>query len=99
MNDVINFNLTWWITVFELPVMGSLFWLIWRVRSDSDTTLNDCSHEFETGLQYLRDSLGAFKLEVAKSYVSISYMKEVERRLTDHLIRIEEKIDGQRQSN
>ena len=50
--------------------------------------------EFDTSLAFLRDNLGAFKLEVAKSYASISYLKEVERRITDHLIRIEDKIDA-----
>lgn len=98
MNDVVNFNLTWWITVFELPVMASLFWLIWRTRRDTDIAFDDTRHEFETSLQFLREALSSFKLEVAKNYASISYLKEVERRLTDHLVRIEEKIDGQRQS-
>ncbi len=44
----------------------------------------------------VRDSLSAYKLEVAKSYASIVYMKEVERRLTGHLVRIEDKLDSYR---
>lgn len=99
MTEMVNFNLAWWISVVELPALASLFWLIWRARRDSDTAINDSQHEFETGLRFLRDALGAFKLEVAKNYASISYLKEVERRLTDHLVRIEEKIDGQRQGH
>ena len=99
MTEMMNFNLTWWITVVELPAMATLFWLIWRARRDADTALDDCRLELETGLQFLRDGLSAFKLEVAKNYASIAYLKEVERRLTDHLVRIEEKIDGQRKAN
>lgn len=83
-----------WITGVEVPVMAGLFWLNWRTRRDGETALDDARHEFETGLSFLRDNLAAYKLEVAKSYASISYLKEVERRLTDHLVRIENKLDG-----
>ena len=41
-----------------------------------------------------RANLDAFKLEVAKSYASITALKDVERRLTSHLVRIEQKLDG-----
>lgn len=97
MSETIDFNLTWWVSVVELPALAGLFWLNWRLRKDTETAVDDCRYEFETGLSFLRDALGAFKLEVAKNYASISYLKEVERRLTDHLVRIEEKIDGYRQ--
>ncbi|TAN54916.1 MAG: hypothetical protein EPN26_06160 [Rhodospirillales bacterium] len=42
----------------------------------------------------LREALSAYKLEVAKSYASIGYIKDIERRLTEHLVRIESKLDG-----
>jgi len=86
-------DLIWWITAVELPVLAGLFWLTWRTRSDAETTLDDARHDFDTGLSLIRDRLSAFKLEVAKSYASISYLKEVERRLTHHLLRIEDKLD------
>lgn len=87
-------NLIWWITAVEIPALAGLFWLGWRNRRDGDEAIDDARHEFETGLTYLRENLAAFKLEVAKSYVSIAYLKEVERRLTAHLVRIENKLDG-----
>ena len=34
-----------------------------------------------------------FKIHVARNYVSINYLKDVENRLTEHLLRIEKKID------
>ena len=86
-------DLLWWITAVELPVLAGLFWLNWRTRRDCETAINDAAHESETGLRWLRDQLAAYKLEVAKSYASITYLKEVERRLTSHLIRIEDKLD------
>ena len=87
-------DLIWWITAVEIPALAGLFWLGWRNRRDADVAIDDARHEFETGLAYLRESLAAYKLEVAKSYASIPYLKEVERRLTAHLVRIENKLDG-----
>ena len=41
-----------------------------------------------------REALAAYKLEVAKSYATTGYLKDVEQRLTEHLVRIEGKLDG-----
>ncbi|HJN25728.1 MAG TPA: hypothetical protein QGG18_08580 [Rhodospirillales bacterium] len=89
-------DLIWWITVVEIPALAGLFWLNWRNRRDVETELDDARHENETGMRWLRDNLAAYKLEVAKNYASITYLKEVERRLTGHLIRIEDKLDNHR---
>ena len=42
----------------------------------------------------LRESLNSFKLEVAKTYASQSDMRAIEKRLTQHLLRIESKLDA-----
>lgn len=94
MQNTWTVNLIWWISAVEIPALGGLLWLLWRTRREVSDAVSDSRHESETGLMYLRDSLAAYKLEVAKSYVSIGYLKEVERRLTSHLVRIEDKIDG-----
>ncbi len=94
MQDPMTLNVIWWITAVEIPALAGLFWLGWRNRRDADDAIDDARHEFETGLTYLRENLAAYKLEVAKSYASITYLKEVERRLTAHLVRIETKLDG-----
>jgi hypothetical protein len=78
-----NPNLMWWITAVELPALAGLFWLIWRAR-----------RELEAAVDGLREGLAAYKLEVAKSYASIAYLNDVERRLTNHLVRIENKLDA-----
>lgn len=91
-------DLIWWITVVEMPALAGLFWLIWRTRRDLEDGISDASHEFETALTHARESLSAYKLEVAKSYASITYLKEVERRLTSHLVRIENKLDATAQT-
>ncbi len=94
MQDPWTLNVIWWITAVEIPALAGLFWLGWRNHRDAGDAIGDAKHEFETGLRYLRDNLAAYKLEVAKSYASIPYLKEVERRLTSHLVRIENKLDG-----
>jgi len=96
MNDQWSIDLIWWITVVELPALAGMFWFVWRNQRDAEDGIADARHDFDTGLAFVREKLSAFKLEVAKNYASISYLKEVERRLTDHLVRIEEKIDHQR---
>jgi len=44
-------------------------------------------------LERTRDDLAAFKLEVARTYVPLSLIRDVDGRLTAHLIRIEQKLD------
>jgi len=84
----------WWITAIDLPVLTGLFWLNWRTRQDSQEGIEEARIESERGVSYLREKLSAYKLEVAKHYASIAYLKEVERRLTKHLLRIEDKLDN-----
>ncbi|AWK87641.1 hypothetical protein [Azospirillum thermophilum] len=91
MHDTID--LAWWITAVELPVMGGLFWLIVRLRRDQEAALERLRSRAETAQIQVRESLAAYKLEVAKSYVSVATLKDVEQRLTDHLLRIETKLD------
>ena len=42
----------------------------------------------------LIENLASFRVDVAVNYASISCLKDVENRLTSHLLRIEEKISG-----
>lgn len=86
-------DLIWWIGAVELPMLGGLFWLIWRTRKESEDSLRHLREIVDTRNAQLRDALAAFKLEVAKSYASITDMKELEARLVSHLLRIETKLD------
>jgi hypothetical protein len=72
----------WWITAVELPALAGLFLLIWRTRRELEKSLGETAHD-----------LAEFKLDVAKNYASQAALKETERRLTDHLVRIEHKLD------
>lgn len=93
MHPTWTLDLIWWITAVELPALGGLYWLAWRNRRDADVALDVLRRHADASLGALRDGLAAYKLEVATSYVSIPYLREVEARLTDHLVRIETKLD------
>ena len=75
-------DLSWWITAIEIPVLSGLFWLFWRNKSEVDRALVALRYELMT-----------FRIEVAKSYAQASDVKELEGRITSHLLRIEAKLD------
>lgn len=93
-NPTWTLDLIWWITAVELPALGGLFWLSWRARQDADRAVDANRGAIEAGLGDLREALAAYKLEVAKSYASLAHLKDVEHRLTRHLVRIEDKLDA-----
>lgn len=86
-------DMVWWITVVEIPVLTALWWLIWRTRRDHETTLERHRQRLDTCIIQAREALASYKLEVAKSYASTGQLKDVEQRLTSHLLRIEAKLD------
>ena len=84
----------WWITAFELPVFGGMFWLIWRTRQDNLRSVDHLNILLERRSEQFRDALGAFKLEVAKTYASQKDLRHLESRIISHLLRIESKLDN-----
>jgi len=93
MQNASGLDLIWWITAVELPALAGLFWTGWRNHRAAADEIDDVRHAAEVGLAHLRQNLDAYKLDVAKNYASIRHLKDVEERLTGHLIRIEEKLD------
>jgi hypothetical protein len=75
-------DLQWWIATIGIPLVGALFWLRFRDRDETDKTLRG-----------LAADLASYKLTVATSFVSVSYLKDVEGRIMAHLEKIEKKID------
>ncbi|MBF0128663.1 MAG: hypothetical protein HQL33_01595, partial [Alphaproteobacteria bacterium] len=78
MNEDWTMNVIWWISAVELPVMAGLFWLFWSGQRETDEDLDRIRLDIEHGLARSNEALSAFKLEVAKSYASISTLKDVE---------------------
>jgi hypothetical protein len=86
-------DLIWWITAVEIPAVAGLFWLNWRVRQEMGNRIEALRSHAACELTACREGLSAFKLDVARNYVSIPYLKDIEKRLTAHLLRIEAKLD------
>lgn len=87
-------DVIWWITAVEIPAVASLFWLHWRMRSELLSRVDGQRTRHDVDVSDLRDGLADFKLDVARNYVSIPYLKDIEKRLTAHLLRIEAKLDS-----
>lgn len=93
MNTILNSGLMWWITAVDVPVLSALFWMNVRTRRDNEEAIENLREGFELRSTQLREALAAFKLEVAKSYASVSDLRDLEGRIVSHLIRIESKLD------
>lgn len=93
MGTLIDSGLVWWVSAVDIPVLSGLFWLIWRVRRENEQALGRIQDRLDVRCSQLREALGAFKLEVAKSYTSVSDSKDLENRIVSHLLRIEAKLD------
>jgi hypothetical protein len=87
-------DLAWWVTAVDLPALGGLFALMWRGRSELDARMDEIDHKVDVAGSQSREALAAYKLEVAKTYATTGTLKDVERRLTEHLVRIEAKLDA-----
>jgi hypothetical protein len=89
-------GLTWsaWITAFELPALGGLFWLAWRIKSAGEAALAALALRLDREQGRLREALAEHKLDVATGYASLAALESVEERLTAHLLRIEAKLDA-----
>jgi hypothetical protein len=85
-------QMRWWITVIEIPVITFLFTMILKNKTELLNRHEKLQHLIETNYIQLKEGISAYKLEVAKSYASISSLKDVEKRLVEHLLRIEKKL-------
>ncbi|MEO0391681.1 MAG: hypothetical protein AAF213_00385 [Pseudomonadota bacterium] len=87
-------DLIWWITIVEIPALTALALIIWRTRVDGQRANTDSTRRASEMLDDIRTELAAFKLDVARSYASVALLKDTEKRLTHHLLRIEAKLDS-----
>jgi len=84
------------LTTFMLLVLS----IIVRLgRRQLSSRIEEMEHRLDMGAAQAREALAAYKLEVAKSYATVGLVKDSERRLTEHLVRIEVKLDAARQPN
>lgn len=94
VNNNVGFNLLWWISVVEIPVIGFLFFMIRGNRKEIDENIKEAEEKIDAGIGCLKNELANYKLYSAKEFASVTYLKDVENRLTNHLLRIEEKLEN-----
>lgn len=88
-----NNDLMTWATMIEVPVFAALFRLVTKNRRELDYDIQNHKQLNDEALSLVKEALSEFKLHVARNYVSVNYLKDVESRLTAHLLRIEKKLD------
>jgi hypothetical protein len=93
MNVVFESDLLWWVTAALLPVFSGMFWLIFTIRREAADAIEVLHETLDVRSSQLKEALSSFKLEVAKTYASVSDMKDLEGRIVSHLLRIEAKLD------
>lgn len=71
-----------WVIMIEIPAFAAMLRMLIKHKQQCEQEIGNC-----------RDALSEFKLHVARNYVSVNYLKDVENRLTNHLLRIEKKLD------
>jgi hypothetical protein len=81
------------VTIVQTKLLIALFWMLHGIRRELDRRIERGDLKQTDGLSRTRDELAAFKLEVARTYVPLSLMRGVDQRITDHLIRIEAKLE------
>lgn len=92
MSEPWSINWVWWITAVEVPVLGCLFWMVHHGRRESERALLRIYREIQSNLNCVLQNLAHSKVEVARLYATVGDLKDVEKRLTDHLLRLEERL-------
>lgn len=92
MNGEGTISWVWWITAVEVPALGCLFWMAHYGRRESEQALLKVYREIQANLGIVLENLAQSKLEVARLYATVADLKDVEKRLTDHLLRLETRL-------
>ena len=92
MNQEWTISWVWWITAIEIPAFGCLFWMMQQGRREAERALLKVYREIQANLNVALENLAQSKLEVARLYATVADLKDVEKRLTDHLLRLEARL-------
>jgi hypothetical protein len=79
----------------DAPMLGLLAWLLFLLHRDlpERRARNAEPQAAPDALTRTREDLAAFKIEVARTYVPLSLIRDVDARLSSQLMRIEQKLD------
>jgi hypothetical protein len=92
VNEEWTISWVWWITAVEVPALGCLFWLTHHGRREAERALLRVYREIQSNLNMVLENLAQSKLDAARFYATVVDLKDVEKRLTDHLLRLEARL-------
>jgi len=92
VNEEWTITWVWWITAVEVPALGCLFWLTHHGRREAERALLRVYREIQTNLNIVLENLAQSKLDAARFYATVADLKDVEKRLTEHLLRLEARL-------
>ena len=92
MTEEWTISWVWWITAVEVPALGCLFWLTHHGRREAERALLRVYREIQTNLNMVLENLAQSKLDAARFYATVVDLKDVEQRLTEHLLRLEARL-------
>ena len=93
-NIILGADVVIWIVFVEVPAFFALFLYMVKLSRSLHAGMEDERLVLANKYQALHDKLAMYKLDVAQRYASVVYLKDVEKRLTDHLVRIEKKLNN-----
>jgi hypothetical protein len=77
----------------DAPLALVLVWMLVNLRREIATRADPPAAPPPPAQDTAREELAAFKLEVARTYVPLSLIRDLDARLTQQLARFEEKLD------
>lgn len=83
----------WLISGIDIPMLMTMLWLAVKYYKETEQRLNELEKIYETLKGQFEQKLLDYKLHVANEYARITTLKEMERRVVSHLLRIENKLD------
>jgi hypothetical protein len=88
-----DLDITTWLTAIMLPVLGGLFVMIQNTKKDLQTRIEQLAQRKLDALTAVREDLAAHKLDVARGYAPLHAIRDLDRRMSMQLVRIEDKIE------
>lgn len=93
MQEFLPDSILWWLTMIDIPALTGLLMLVLKSRKDANDSRDELMRLIDAKSAQIRDQIAADKIEAIKSFATINDVKELEKRLVSHLLRIEAKLD------
>jgi hypothetical protein len=73
---------TWWISVIEVPIVAALFRMMHGLKQEIQNRIDRGDTRDSEAVSRTREDLAEFKLEVARTYVPLSLIRDLDQRVS-----------------